>query len=79
MHVFFCVIFGWQCVKNYDGLLKEHGFGCIGGGNVPFHVVAKRWARRCTKRHIAQPWQRHALLLLCCFWFVLHGKTRWIH
>ena len=31
----FYVVFGWQCVENYEALVKECGFYCIGGGSVP--------------------------------------------
>lgn len=35
VHGFAALLFGWKCVKNCDGLIKEHGLGGIGGGGVP--------------------------------------------
>ena len=35
VHAFFCTVFGWQCVENHEGLVKECGFHCIGAGGVP--------------------------------------------
>ena len=34
MHAFSCVVFGWHCVKNYDGVLQVHGLHCIEGSGV---------------------------------------------
>ena len=33
----FCIVSRGQCVKNCEGLVKLHGFHCIGGSSVPPH------------------------------------------
>ena len=30
VHAFSCVVSCWQCVKSHEGLVKVHGFHCIG-------------------------------------------------
>ena len=32
VHGYFCVVFGWKCVKRSDGLGKERSVVCIGAG-----------------------------------------------
>ena len=55
VHAFFCIVSCWQCVKNYEELLKLHGFHCIGGGSVlaPMSCWKLGWAMRRKARHLA--------------------------
>ena len=53
VNAFFCSVSHSQRVKIHEDLLKMRGFQCIGGGSVPPHRVAARWAGRCAKRRVA--------------------------
>ena len=65
LHYLSCIIFGCQCMKKCDGLVKECAFHCVGVGGVvhPMSCRTLGWAMHQKAHHLA-------LAKACiCFYF----------
>ena len=69
-HAFFCIVSCWQCVENYEGLVKLCNFHCIGGGSVPPPMSCQTLGRAMHQkaRHLAWTEARIAFFCVVSCW-----------